>query len=238
MRQVTRAKKDIRWWAHQDSNLCAPRVSDEVAFPFEKQCKKRMVMRSARLSPRRPTGAGNTRADILIDIGTGLVAFGIAPHRAGARLHANLLQAAVSPQAPAPAPTAAPIVSGMPAEGYVRIREILGRKAAKGRPAVLGVIPVSSTVWYAGDKSGRFLILSSTTGSPRGEWRRFRLCPPNSGASRRIRAGSAQLRGPPMAEGRPSQSPSVASSGVPHCVREVFSFSTSAMPRIWPARVE
>ena len=112
-------------------------------------------MRSARLSPSRPTEAGNTPGDVLIDLGTALVAFGTALQLAGARLHANQLQPAVSPQAPAPAPTA-PATSGLPAEGYVRIWDILGRKAANGRPAILGMIPVSSATWYAGVKSGRY----------------------------------------------------------------------------------
>ena len=113
-------------------------------------------MRSARLSTSRLTQAGTTPGDVLIDVGTALVAFGTALQLAGARLHANQIQQVASPQAPAPAPTA-PVTSGLPAEGYVRIWDILGRKAAKGRrPAILGMIPVSRTTWYAGVKSARY----------------------------------------------------------------------------------
>jgi len=111
-------------------------------------------MRSARLRPSRPTEAGNTSGEVLIDLGKALVAFGTALQRAGARLHANQ-QPVVSPQSTALAPTAA-VASGLPAEGYVRIWDILGRKAANGRPAILGMIPVSRAAWYAGVKSGRF----------------------------------------------------------------------------------
>lgn len=112
-------------------------------------------MRSARLSPSRPTEVGNTPGDVLIDLGRALVDFGSALQLAGARLHANQLQPAVSPQAPAAPPTA-PVTSRLPAEGYLRIWDILGRKAANGRPAILGMIPVSRATWYAGVKSGRF----------------------------------------------------------------------------------
>lgn len=113
-------------------------------------------MHSARFkSPRRPTEAETTPGEVLIDLGTALVTFGTALQHAGARLHANQLQPAASPQAPAPTPTA-PVTSRVPAEGYVRIWDILGRKAAKGRPAILGMIPVSRATWYAGVKSGRF----------------------------------------------------------------------------------
>ena len=113
-------------------------------------------MRSARLSPSRPTEATiNTPGDVLIDLGTALVAIGTALQRAGARLESNQLQPAVSPQATTPVP-AVPVTSGLPAEGYLRIWDIIGRRPAKGRPAISGMIPVSSATWYAGVKSGRF----------------------------------------------------------------------------------
>jgi hypothetical protein len=97
----------------------------------------------------------NIPGDVLIDLGTALVNFGTALRVAGTRLQANQLQPAVSPQAPAPDRTA-PVTSGLPAEGYVRIWDILGRKAANGRPAIPALIPVSNATWYAGVKSGRF----------------------------------------------------------------------------------
>lgn len=96
----------------------------------------------------------NTPGDVLIDLGTALVAFGTALQLAGTRLQANQLQPAVPPKAAAPVPTV-PVTSGLPEEGYVRIWDIIGRRAAKGRPAITGMIPVSSATWYAGVKSGR-----------------------------------------------------------------------------------
>jgi prophage regulatory protein len=97
----------------------------------------------------------NTPGDVLIDLGTALVAFGTALQLAGTRLQANQLQPAIFPQTAAPVPTA-PVTSGLPADGYVRIWDIIGRRAAKGRPAITAMIPVSSATWYAGVKSGRF----------------------------------------------------------------------------------
>jgi predicted DNA-binding transcriptional regulator AlpA len=108
-------------------------------------------MRYARLSPSSSTQTG----DVLVELGTALIAFGTALQRAGTRLQANQLQPAVSPQAPTPGPPT-PVTSRLPAEGYVRIWDIIGRKAAKGRPTIPGMIPVSSATWYAGVKSGRF----------------------------------------------------------------------------------
>lgn len=97
----------------------------------------------------------NTPEDVLIDLGTALVTFGTALQLAGTRLKANHLQPAVSPQGPDRAPPV-PVTSGLPAEGYVRIWDIIGRKSAKGQPAIRGLIPVSRSSWYAGVKSGRF----------------------------------------------------------------------------------
>lgn len=117
-------------------------------------------MRSERLSPGRSKELGNNPGgDVLIDLGVALVTFGCALQLAGARLQANCLQPVVSPQAPTPAPTPAPaaaVTSGLPAEGYVRIWDVLGRKSSKGRPAIPGIIPVSRGTWYAGVNSGRF----------------------------------------------------------------------------------
>lgn len=112
-------------------------------------------MRSARLSPRPNEAAMNTSGDVLFDLGAALVAFGTALQLAGTRLQANQLPPAVSPQAVASVPSA-PVTSGLPAEGYVRIWDIIGRRAGKGQPAITGMIPVSSATWYAGVKSGRF----------------------------------------------------------------------------------
>jgi prophage regulatory protein len=112
-------------------------------------------MRSARKGPKMPAEeAASTPGDVLIDLGTALVAFGTSLQLAGTRLQANQLPPAVA-QAAAAAPTAA-VTSRLPAEGCVRIWDIIGRRAAKGRPAITGMIPVSSATWYAGVKTGRF----------------------------------------------------------------------------------
>ncbi len=112
-------------------------------------------MQRARSSPVRVTDAGVTPGDVLIDLGAALVAFGTAVQLAGQRLHASQRQPSCSPEPLAPAPISS-IAMGLPAEGFVRIWDILGRKATKGRPAVVGIVPVSRATWYAGVKSGRF----------------------------------------------------------------------------------
>ena len=113
-------------------------------------------MRSARTSPRNPTEATVIPpGDVLADLGTALVAFGTALQVAGTRLQKSQLRPEVVPLAIASAPTTS-VTSGLPAEGYVRIWDIIGRGAAKGRPAITAVIPVSSATWYAGVKTGRF----------------------------------------------------------------------------------
>lgn len=96
----------------------------------------------------------NPTGDVLIDLETALVAFGTALQLAGTRLQANQLQS-VSPQAAAPVPSV-PVTNRLPTECFVRIWDIIGRKAANGRPAIAGMIPISRATWYAGIKSGRF----------------------------------------------------------------------------------
>jgi prophage regulatory protein len=97
----------------------------------------------------------NNSSEVLIDLGAALVTFGTALKQAGTRLQSAQLQPAVSPQAPAAA-TAVPVTGGLSAEGYVRLWDIIGRQATKGRPAIAGMIPVSRATWYAGVKSGLF----------------------------------------------------------------------------------
>jgi prophage regulatory protein len=114
-----------------------------------------MQMRNAQLGQSRPKDVVvATPGDAVVDLGMALVAFGTALQAIGTRLQAQR-QPAVSPQAPSPA-LSAPVTSGLPAEGYVRIWDIIGRKTTKGRSAIPGMIPVSSATWYSGVKSGRF----------------------------------------------------------------------------------
>jgi hypothetical protein len=112
-------------------------------------------MRSERLGQRRPKAGMDTTGDVLVDLGMALIEFGNALQLVGTRLQANQLQPTVSPEVPAPAPTGT-VTSGLPSEGYVRIWDIIGRKAAKGRSSTPGMIPVSRATWYCGVKSGRF----------------------------------------------------------------------------------
>lgn len=111
-------------------------------------------MRRARGTLSKPTEDGSALGAVLIDLGTALVALGDALKLAGARLPPNQIATAVSAETPPPAPTAA--ACELPVEGFVRIWDMLGRGAAKGRPATLGLIPVGRTTWYAGIKSGLF----------------------------------------------------------------------------------
>lgn len=113
-------------------------------------------MRRARLGQSRSNKAAvDAPGDVLIDLGTALVALGTALQVAGTRLQANQSQSAVSPQAPTPAPSAS-VIGGLPAEGYVRIWDIIGRRADEGSSATPGLVPVSRATWYSGVRSGRF----------------------------------------------------------------------------------
>jgi predicted DNA-binding transcriptional regulator AlpA len=97
----------------------------------------------------------NNTSEVLIDLGVALVAFGTALKEAGTRLQAIQLQPAVALQAAAVA-TAVPIASRLSREGYVRIWDIIGRRATKGCAAIPAMIPISRATWYAGVKSGLF----------------------------------------------------------------------------------
>ena len=90
----------------------------------------------------------------MIDLGTALIAFGTALQLAGTRLQADQLPSD-SLLVAAPVPSA-PVTSRLPTEGFVRIWDIIGRKATNRRPAIAGMIPVSRATWYAGVTSGRF----------------------------------------------------------------------------------
>jgi prophage regulatory protein len=113
-------------------------------------------MRSARLGQGKPKRATkDIREDVLTDLGMALEAFGTALQLAGKRLQTNQFPLATTPQMPAPVPIT-PVARGLPAEGYVRIWDIIGRKALKGMAATPGMIPVSRATWYSGVRSGRF----------------------------------------------------------------------------------
>lgn len=44
----------------------------------------------------------------------------------------------------------------LPETGYLRLPQIIGRPASKGKPAIPAIIPVSRSTWWAGVKSGRY----------------------------------------------------------------------------------
>lgn len=93
--------------------------------------------------------------DVLTNLGMALEAFGTALQLAGKRLQANESPLVATPQMPAAALSTA-VFSGLPAEGFVRIWDIIGRKAQNGVTATPGMIPVSRATWYSGIRSGRF----------------------------------------------------------------------------------
>lgn len=52
--------------------------------------------------------------------------------------------------------TGAAMSCPLPATGYLRLYQIIGRPARKGHPAIPPLIPVSRSTWWAGVKSGRY----------------------------------------------------------------------------------
>jgi prophage regulatory protein len=44
----------------------------------------------------------------------------------------------------------------LPATGYLRLRDIIGRPATKQDPGIPALIPISASTWWAGVKSGRY----------------------------------------------------------------------------------
>jgi len=115
-----------------------------------------MQIRNAQLGQSRSKDVVvDIPGDAVVDLGMALISFGAALQVIGTRLRAHQRKPTISLQAPASAPSV-PVTSGLPAEGYVRIWDIIGRKATKGRSAIPGMIPVSRATWYSGVKSGRF----------------------------------------------------------------------------------
>lgn len=59
----------------------------------------------------------------------------------------------------------------LPETGYVRLSQIIGRPASKGRPALAGIIPVSRSTWWAGVRSGRYPQPTRALGERITAWR-------------------------------------------------------------------
>lgn len=59
----------------------------------------------------------------------------------------------------------------LPAAGYLRLHQIIGRPARPGQPAIPPLIPVSRSTWWAGVKSGRYPRPTHTLGERITAWR-------------------------------------------------------------------
>lgn len=59
----------------------------------------------------------------------------------------------------------------LPESGYLRLTQIIGRSAGKGRSAIPPIIPVSRSTWWAGVKSGRYPQPTRTLGVRITAWR-------------------------------------------------------------------
>ena len=50
----------------------------------------------------------------------------------------------------------AAVPAPLPATGFVRLPQIVGRKPANNDPGIPALFPVSASTWWAGVRSGRF----------------------------------------------------------------------------------
>lgn len=44
----------------------------------------------------------------------------------------------------------------IPETGFLRLKHIIGRPAARNSPAIPAIVPVSRSTWWAGVRSGRY----------------------------------------------------------------------------------
>ncbi len=59
----------------------------------------------------------------------------------------------------------------LPATGYLRLHQIIGRPARQGQPAIPPLVPVSRSTWWAGVKSGRYPRPTHALGERITAWR-------------------------------------------------------------------
>ncbi|WP_448101074.1 helix-turn-helix transcriptional regulator [Luteibacter jiangsuensis] len=59
----------------------------------------------------------------------------------------------------------------LPRTGYLRLHQIIGRPARKGRSPIAAIIPVSRSTWWAGVKSGRYPRPTHALGGRITAWR-------------------------------------------------------------------
>ncbi|MFC5581015.1 helix-turn-helix transcriptional regulator [Rhodanobacter terrae] len=64
-----------------------------------------------------------------------------------------------------------PMPCPLPATGYLRLHQIIGRPARQGQPAIPPLIPVSRSTWWAGVKSGRYPQPTRSLGERITAWR-------------------------------------------------------------------
>ena len=61
-------------------------------------------------------------------------------------------------------------VAGIPDGGFLRVSDIVSVPAKNGKPAKIGLIPVSRAHWYAGVKSGRYPAPTKALGKHISAW--------------------------------------------------------------------
>lgn len=59
----------------------------------------------------------------------------------------------------------------LPSTGFLRLRDIIGRPATKTDPGNPPIIPVSSSTWWAGVRSGRYPQPTRALGERITAWR-------------------------------------------------------------------
>lgn len=59
----------------------------------------------------------------------------------------------------------------LPETGYLRLSQIIGKRAKGKEPALPAIIPVSRSTWWAGVKTGRYPPPVRTLGSRITAWR-------------------------------------------------------------------
>ena len=59
----------------------------------------------------------------------------------------------------------------LPATGYLRLHDIIGRPATKGRPAIPAIIPVCSSTFWHGVRTGRYPQPTRALGQRITAWR-------------------------------------------------------------------
>jgi predicted DNA-binding transcriptional regulator AlpA len=59
----------------------------------------------------------------------------------------------------------------IPATGFLRLSQIVGKPAANNTPAIPAIIPVSKSTWWAGVRSGRYPQPTRRLGARITAWR-------------------------------------------------------------------